>query len=147
MTPGTYLRKRRQAAGLSVQNVAQRLASLPTAHGLTFNARIELLNRALLRIEANVDFLTPEYANLVRTAFPFDAQVYARLAAGTLPVPRICKSCACTHSDPCGDGEHTCSWSQGIPDLCTTCEAVIAVLTPGFIPLNPDAIFAKEAGL
>jgi hypothetical protein len=119
MTPGTYLRKRREAAQITIMDAAEKLASLPGAQGHTFAVRCDMLNRALVRIEANVDFLTPDHATLVQTAFQFDPLVYARLVTGANPAPRICAGCACTDADPCESDGCPCFWVER--NLCSTC--------------------------
>ena len=103
MSPGTYLRKRREAADLSVDDVA---AMLPT------EPRTAALSRAewLRRIEADVVPIGNDVAAALRYAFAFDASVLRRLedlrTSPGLPEPRLCRICACSEYDAClPDGE------------------------------------------
>lgn len=138
LSPGSYLRLRREAAGLSIQSAASALAALPIAvGGGTYRARTAMLEAMLLRIEGNLGFLRPEQARIVAGAFHFDTKVYEELAlihcAGPgcgLPIPQVCHTCGCSWFDPCVDGVDCCGWSDLNPQLCTTCEAKGADTAP-----------------
>ena len=120
MSPGTYLQKRRKAAGLSIAAVAIHVA--PNSRDL--DRTID----ALGRLEA--DELHPGDAFLVqllRTAFAFDSYVYQQLVdlrltdpGSMLPRPQVCDRCACSWHDPCqhADGE-ACHWAAD--NLCSAC--------------------------
>jgi hypothetical protein len=139
MTPGTYLRKRRQSAGLSIDETAMTLAALPVARGRSFNDRCALLKQALIRIEGDAAVMTAAHAEVVANAFPFSIRTYRALATGSA-IPRICRRCGCGEDDPCMlDGERLCAPSISEPGLCSIC----AALSPAFFPLKPGAVFAK----
>lgn len=113
MLPGTYIQKRRQAADLSIDDV---VAMLPT------EPRVTALERAawLRQIEAGEVPIGGPTVRALRFAFAFDPMVLQRLEEARLDptacVPRICRACACSQFDACGDG---CSWIA--PDLCSAC--------------------------
>jgi hypothetical protein len=99
VTPGRYLRLRRQAAGLG-------LADLPI-RGLS-----------ALVIERDVRPATIIEVDELRCAFQFDTQILAAIGRGT--IPRLCSVCGCSELDACWD-ELTggCHWvEQG---LCSAC--------------------------
>lgn len=138
-SPGTYLRLRREAQRLSIDDVA---AVVRTDPDVPLAARAELLRA----IEAD---LTPisdvVIGSLMRAAdvgsFRFDPEVLVRLidiAAGdtSRKPPRLCRKCACSEFDAChcgSQGGHWigCHWIE--PDLCSACapsEAPAAALQP-----------------
>jgi hypothetical protein len=88
MTPGTYLRKRRQSAGLSIDETAMTLAALPGARGRTFNDRCVLLKQALIRIEGDAAVMTAAHAEVVANAFPFSTRTYRALRQA-VPSPHL----------------------------------------------------------
>ena len=114
LLPGIYLRKRREASGQSVEEVASMIATEPR---LDERGRIDWLTR----IEAGELPIGHDTIRSLRFAFPFDACVLRRLddlARGAkLPEPRLCRVCACSQADPC---EPPCAW-VGDQDLCTAC--------------------------
>jgi hypothetical protein len=148
MTPGTYLRKRREAAGLSVEQVALVMAgkfgNLPRAEqsplvraaaggvygaAAAFKGEIERLERDELLQDRS-----PIYIELVRLldgAFPFDRNVFFALlglaADPGLPCPAICRNCTCSWNDACIDAlRRPCSWAEVGADelpICTFCAA------------------------
>lgn len=112
LTPAGYLRLRREAAKLSISEVAGRLAPDNRGEAAAFlrlietpGARVSRTN-TLLRLEA---------------IFPFDPSVYGQLCDEPADRhPRICRSCGCSHWDPCDDdGRGPCAWST--PSACTKC--------------------------
>lgn len=105
MTPGEYLRKRRQAAGLSMADVVRLLG--PTR-----------LSRPLELIEADVRLPAANDVGLLRTLFAFDPAVLGSLLAGDAG-DRICTGCGCTEWDPCVAAGPACQW-VGI-DRCSAC--------------------------
>ena len=131
MTPGTYLRKRREAQRLSIDDVAAVIGTVPP---------VDLATRAdwLRRIEEDAAPIGDDvFAALViasdRGSFHFDPLVLFSLVdlhTGS-PVsepkpkpPQLCRVCACSHYDPCvtvetGRYPETCAWSE--PDLCSSC--------------------------
>jgi hypothetical protein len=127
MIPGTYLRKRREAAGLGLQQVAAKLALLPWAVRPASIEDILLLEERLILAECGTRDLTPEQALLLRNVFRFDAAVYEQLflchhagRASDLPRPQVCRSCACSWHDACDDGGVGCHWSAD-PTICSAC--------------------------
>lgn len=119
MTPGTYLRLRREASGLSVEDVAARIASDPR---LGERDRVEWL-RQIERDEAptNVDV-----AVALAHVFRFSPNILGRLLSiavginGEETAPRLCRACGCSQHDACFDGHATCAWATD--DLCTHCQ-------------------------
>ena len=115
ISPGTYLAKRRQAAGLSIADVAARLATEPRVAEHVRVEWIDLIER---------DEMPAAFATIValRRIYPFDLRILAMLVACTLypsaPPPRICRVCACSQFDACPDG---CGWAEH--DRCSACPA------------------------
>lgn len=120
LTPGAYLRHRREAALLSIGNVADMFHTQPRWSELE---RIDWLQR----IECDVE--QPTFRTLValRACFNFDLDVLGDLVAiahgGAVEAPRLCRICACSERDACPqtDNDHhgTCSWVD--QDLCSVC--------------------------
>lgn len=103
MTPGRYLRLRRRAARLGIDDT-------PLA-GLSVLA-IEVGGRAPTDIELWA----------LRCAFAFDVGVLVAIARGI--VPQLCRTCGCSESDACVEqisarAAATCAWAEH--DLCTAC--------------------------
>lgn len=128
-SPGTYLRLRREAARLSIEDVVAIVGTVPA---------VPLPRRAALleAIEADLTPIDQAVIVALRTAMPlgsfrFDPLVLIRLIdlrAGSplqqMP-PRLCRVCACSEFDPCyRRGLHghtvTCGWAAS--DLCDACE-------------------------
>lgn len=126
-SPGTYLRLRREAQGLSIEDVAAFVRTVP---------HLDLHGRcALLRgIEADLTPISDDIiGSLIRAAdegsFRFDPEILVRLidiAAGdtSRTRPRLCRKCACSEFDACncgsqGGGWIGCHWIE--PDLCSAC--------------------------
>lgn len=121
ITPGNYLRKRREAAGLSSADVAAMIVTEPRLpeHDLIY---------WLDRIEADVVPATFRTITCLRCCFMFDIEVLEALVAIQLapagtpvyPPPRLCRECACSERDACGgDDGFGCSWAAD--DLCSAC--------------------------
>lgn len=123
ISPGTYLRKRREAAGLSSADVAAMIVTEP-----------RLLEHDLIywldRIEADVVPTTFRTIACLHCCFSFDIEVLEALVAiqlapatGTIvPPPRLCRVCACSERDSCAPDQTThiaCSWAA--EDLCSAC--------------------------
>lgn len=119
LSPGTYLRLRREAAGVTREAVAIALAAGQT----------RLQDAALLRveqIEADLVFATAREIPLMRAVFRFDSQVLDQLAdihffRADLPHPRLCRVCGCSELDACLDHRRStaCHWID--LDLCSGC--------------------------
>lgn len=116
LTPAAYLRLRRNAAGVSIEQVAARIA--PALHDRS-NARllIEMLETdgSRARDRQTIDRLA--------AAYPLDPDVYFQLVNEPADRhPPVCRGCGCSHWDPCnaGDGVACCAWAT--PTSCTRCE-------------------------
>lgn len=112
MTPGAYLRVRRQAAGLSLDDVAVRLAVEPAYPAMS---RAEWL----AAMEEDIAPVAPDTARALRQVFAFDLIVLDRIANG-MPV-EICRGCACSWYDACETKHGGCYWVE--VDLCSVCAA------------------------
>lgn len=123
MTPGTYLAKRRIAAGLSIEDVADAVVTVPA---VPERDRIDWLRR----IEADIAPVTEPIGNALFAVFPFDGDVLARLVDLHSPTPlrieapRLCRECACSDFDPCDDIVGPCAWVE--QDLCSACVGAAA---------------------
>ncbi|MEO7467380.1 MAG: helix-turn-helix transcriptional regulator [Sphingobium limneticum] len=121
MTPGTYLQKRRIAAGLSIMDVAAMVHTNPRLGGIDKVAWID-------RIEKDIAALSPDVIATLADAFRFSRTILLQLitirsfgADAIDPQPRICIMCACTDNDACSaavTGE-SCAWDSD--HLCTFC--------------------------
>lgn len=119
MSPGEYIRRRREAAGRSLREVALLLTT-------DFNAA-GAMEIALGRVERDEYHPTAILMHQLTHAFPFDVYVYDRLVSyriGTIEGqhPQLCRSCACSFNDACVDPlGGPCHWVE--PDLCSRCAA------------------------
>lgn len=111
---GIYIRRRREAAGLSVEAVAVICTSSP----------VELAAAIAAIEDAEADRVELDHADLqrLRGAFRFAPMVYRALAQG-ISASEICHGCGCTQWDPC---EHPvtrlgCGWADEAHALCTVC--------------------------
>lgn len=119
MTPGTYLRLRREAFGLTIEEVARMLN--PAPYGLT------RVTEQLRELEADEPLARQlDLAEDLHDIFAFDLDVFNLLVAHRadagceLPQPQLCRICACSWSDPCADDRlGPCSWAE--EDLCSHC--------------------------
>lgn len=119
MTPWRYLKLRREAAGLSIDDVATKLAPRLRDRSAAADL-IRSLERegTVARHRVTLDRL--------RSAFAFDPDVYVQLA--TEPVsrhPQVCIRCGCSQDDACMPEPHqahasACHWST--PNLCSRCD-------------------------
>ncbi|WP_010185991.1 helix-turn-helix domain-containing protein [Sphingomonas sp. PAMC 26605] len=118
ITPGAYLKRCRQAAGLSVADVAARLPTDPPSPEHLRGEWLEL-------IEADATPASFRTIIALRTrGFRFDIHVLSLLEAIAQGIeatpPRLCRICACSDHAPCmsemGDG---CTWVA--EDLCSAC--------------------------
>ena len=116
MTPGTYLRLRREAAGLTIEDVVMLITPDEDRWAMAV-AYTSLIER---------DEVLPATSELdtLRFAFPFDRYVFRQLAANLDPRPEICTSCGCSALDACDEEiAGPCAWANAAHDLCTTCAA------------------------
>ncbi|BBC72894.1 conserved hypothetical protein [Altererythrobacter sp. B11] len=129
ITPGAYLRLRREAARMGIRQVAAELAALPFAVMWPGPAEIARLAARIGAAEDDTEPFTLAEAELLQHAFRFDWSVYAQLidlhadpaSDGTLPVPQICRSCGCSWHDPCVRSGAPCAWTDHNAELCTAC--------------------------
>lgn len=122
MKPGRYIQLRRQAAGLSIEDVAARIGTEPHVAG---QSRVEMLRA----VEADEQPLTADVMEALRPVFVFDAVILVGLCViatgGHLDLPAICRDCGCSEWDACRlSGGRVCSWST--PDLCSACAKAAA---------------------
>jgi hypothetical protein len=124
ISPGRYMRLRREAARLTVDQVAAFVGGTPS------DARD--LAELLHRLERNEPMAGAELELVDRLAgarvFRFDLGIYMMLVGrradphGDLPLPGICRTCGCSWNDPCSDGMgEGCGWANSDATLCTMC--------------------------
>ena len=140
MSPGTYLRKRREAANLSLEIAAFRLATLPEA---ALPAQVGAIDRLAFRLADAEEDRAPldlAQAGLLRRVYAFDLDAYEKLLllhlAGPesgLPQPQLCRTCGCSWNDACLTGTGPCAWSDD-PTLCTACVPATAPVQAGPAP-------------
>lgn len=122
LTPGAYLKHRRTAAGLAIEDVAHVLATDPR---IAEHARADWLRR----IEADVVPLSFPTIAALREAFAFDPTVLVQLGLVQIGMdvepPRLCLLCACSEDDRCGlDCYRATDVAPGAV-LCTCCAALV----------------------
>lgn len=128
MTPGTYLRKRREAAGVSreLAAVAFMPCSNPPYHPPTLVAQVLNIARWLGELESDQSQVDGIALMQMSGVVPFEREAYDRLVALHLGVdvapPSICRECGCGVLTACIDQGHPCAWSEADPNLCTACE-------------------------
>lgn len=116
MTPGTYLQRRRMAAGLAITDVAAVLATEPHLAEHARGEWIELIE---------TDIMPASFNTIValRRAYSFDLAVLMELAAIALDVaitpPRLCSGCGCSDFNACMGHAGPCHWVDDA--LCSTC--------------------------
>ena len=121
LTPGAYLKRRRQAAGLSLADVAARLETQPR---LAEHLRADWLER----IEADIQPATFQTIVALREAYSFDLLVLLTLVNISLGIPvappALCRICACSDDDICCSrvSFRMCDWVE--PDLCSFCSLI-----------------------
>lgn len=118
-TPGTYLRMRREAAGLSLLQVS--LSTIPEP-GTGAEGVVALPVRALIDAEADRAPLGDMTIGVVSRVVPLAREIYAALR-DDLPVTPICKGCACSWFDPCHREGRPCAWTDSSATECTACAA------------------------
>lgn len=146
MTPGTYLRLRREAAGFTRDDLALCLDSTVPVSARSRTELLALIEGDTAVIDAGfVDALT----DLYRVGrFRFDRHVLiiliARHAGAEIAAPHVCRSCGCSWNDACEEG---CGWASAEQDWCTACaeHAVDAVLAPPVALLAPGTLRSAAA--
>ncbi|WP_165886680.1 helix-turn-helix transcriptional regulator [Sphingomonas sp. PP-F2F-A104-K0414] len=113
MTPANYLRLRRKASGLTLEQVAKRL--MPRAG---FRPMVVAFLRVL-----ETDGCTAKHRDHIdrlTSVFPLDTDVYYQLVNDPADkMPRICSGCGCSAYDPCKNGDEVCGFVA--PDACNRC--------------------------
>ncbi len=113
MTPANYLRLRRKSAGLTLEQVAERL--MPRTG---FRRMVVAFLRVL-----ETDGCTAKHRDHIErltSVFPLDPDVYSQLATDpTDSLPRICSGCGCSAFDPCRHGDEVCGFVAS--DACNRC--------------------------
>ncbi|PXW67878.1 hypothetical protein C7451_12314 [Blastomonas natatoria] len=158
MSPGTYLRKRREAAGVSLELAA--VAFLPWVHGNGWANKLSTppgsspdgprLVRLVLQVavwlaelEDDKRFVDGIALAQVAGVIPFEREAYDRLVAlrygVDLPPPAICRECGCGVLTACFAEGHACAWSETDPHLCTACERKEAQAVAANVPETADA--------
>lgn len=116
LQPSVYLRFRRSAAGLTLEQLVSRLTS--------DERRAEQARRIITQLEtrgvsAREDAVIARIGRVV----PLDVTVYRQLADDPVERhPSVCRSCGCSEFDrcSCSTSGRACSWAS--PHLCTRCE-------------------------
>jgi hypothetical protein len=109
VSPGTYLRLRRQTAGHTIRQMAQLYAYSP----LGAPAAEQLFAEA----EADQVQLGEGVIRRLAQHLALDPGVYLRLA-DSFPPPPICRQCGCSWEMACPGG---CAWADEAGTLCTAC--------------------------
>ena len=117
ITPGAYLKRCRQRAGLSIADVAARVATEPQTSEHQRGKWLEL-------IEADAAPASFRTVVALRLAYRFDLTVLAQLEAiaqgADILAPFLCRICACSKNGRCMDPKgDECCWVE--PDLCSAC--------------------------
>lgn len=114
LTAADYLRLRRQAAKVSIADVATLMSTEGVKRSETI-AFLRLIETPGARVSRTDTLLR------LQRAYPFDPAVYGQLCDEPADRhPQICRGCGCSHWDPCDvDGSGPCAWST--PSACTNC--------------------------
>jgi hypothetical protein len=135
MSPGTYIAKRREHAGLDQVDVAVMISADEDSARQAGVRLMRLEGGALERIEGiEVDI----FLDRLLAAFRFRKDIFRALVAAqadpTRPVPPVCRECACSFFDPCFDDHGlTCCWTNagsGEEPLCSQCDVEPAPAGP-----------------
>ena len=128
MSPGTYLQKRREAAGFSVPQAAAALAAMPERVRPLRVTDFAMLEAHLIAVEGDDDTLTSLQAALLRRIFHFDLGVYELLllrhfceTPTDFPEPQICSGCAASWLDTCACPGAPAAALGDSPTICTVC--------------------------
>ncbi len=116
MTPANYLRLRRQAAGLTIEQVAEQL--MPR---VGFRKMVVVFLRIL-----ESDGCTAKHRDHIErltAVFPLDPDVYYQLVnEPTDRLPHICSGCGCSAYDPCTGADGICRFVAS--DACNRCTTI-----------------------
>ena len=131
LTPGRYLRLRREAGGLTISELALLIASdrrrpVRVADRTTRERDLTALEAGTAGPGVDID-LVRQIDRHVR----FDEQVYLALVGlaaapdAGLPVPPHCRTCGCSWNDACFAGGSSfgvpCAWADDAATRCTSC--------------------------
>ncbi|WP_242140841.1 helix-turn-helix transcriptional regulator [Sphingomonas sp. TREG-RG-20F-R18-01] len=118
MTPGNYIRKRREAAGLTVDELALRLETIPAVSAMTRAQWLTMMETDVAPISISAINAIVSFISLDETVLDALALIRAGVA---LSSPQICIECGCSEHDPCcdEDGKPTCWWIS--EELCSCC--------------------------
>lgn len=127
LSPGAYLRKRREAAGIELEDLALMLDSDPAVSALSRAELLASVERGETPVTEDLVRAVLRLMDNLRSGFRLDPVVWVRLigmAAGDdIAPPRLCAGCACSELDPCIAGEPgqqtACHWVAA--DLCSAC--------------------------
>lgn len=116
LTPADYVRLRREAAGLTIRQVAERIEPRIAVRGDI--ARLLAMLERPGASARTIHTLVP-----LKRAFPIDLEVYQQLRdTPAKHHPSVCRVCGCSQSDPCLTDDHSCctlrhtSCSRCIPE-------------------------------
>lgn len=117
MTPGTYLRLRREAAGLTLDEVGFVTETVPSVCARVRSEWIGAIEQGVVPVSIDV-------ALALQIAFPFDFDVLVKLCALQARLidraPPLCAACGCSEQDACVAGDAgPCAWIG--PALCSAC--------------------------
>lgn len=123
ITPGTYLRLRRQATGLSVEAAVAKAGCSSSVDPVAVQLLADNWRPAENDQAIFASLLTWQIARFLL----FDNHIYDSLVANrfghSLPIPQLCRSCGCSWHFACTHAAHgPCSWSVGDSSLCSYCE-------------------------
>lgn len=125
MTPAMYVRLRRMAAGLTEQQLADRLAVVFRRERprmpVTYPFAVHMLYAVRALEMPTAKALMRETVAAFAEVMPFDADVYWQLRDNK-PTrhPRVCRGCGCSQHDACQhDHWGNCSWAS--PTQCSHC--------------------------
>ncbi|EJU14802.1 hypothetical protein LH128_01824 [Sphingomonas sp. LH128] len=128
MSPGTYLQKRREAAGLTVEQLAVALGVSPGTIRPIRGGDFDRLKARLLAAEKGNPSLTMQQAALVRRIFHFDLSIYELLliresceTPSDFPEPQICSGCGASWLDTCACPAAPAAALAPNPTICTVC--------------------------
>lgn len=111
-----YLRLRREAAGLTIDQLVSRLTRN--------ERRAEQARRLIMRLETpGVSARDDAVIALIGRVVPLDVTVYRQLADDPIERrPSVCRGCGCSEFDrcSCSTSGRACSWVSA--HLCTRCE-------------------------
>lgn len=130
LAPEAYIRLRREAAGLTIRDLASRLSALRNAlieAGELPAGLLAIRNdyaAMIVMLEAQgVRARLPETLESIAAVMPFDPAVYRQLAEGDpRRHPRVCRGCGCSTYDSCHHESYgSCAWVS--PTQCSHCAA------------------------